>query len=225
MGCDIHMHFEVKENGEWKHLDWRKRFQKGTYSDGSPQYDYNQIFEHPLYIGRNYNLFAILANVRNGRGFAGILTGSGFKPISPPRGLPGNVTPGVKAESDSWGVDGHSHSWLMLSEVLAFDYDGQGTTQYGVVSEKEYLHFKENGKPDSWAGDVSGRSVEHVSNAEMELILSGQIEREEGINYYTRVQWTETYKASVGNEWFNTLNHLRELGNPDNVRLVFWFDN
>lgn len=37
---------------------------------------------------RSYNTFAMLANVRNGRGFAGVKTSDGFPVIHEPRGLP-----------------------------------------------------------------------------------------------------------------------------------------
>lgn len=226
MGCDIHMHYEIEKNGYWQHLDWEKEFQIGTYDDGSPKRDYDKIFNHPLYIGRNYDLFAILANVRNGRGFAGVETGTGFKPISMPRGLPVDCTSGVKEQSENWGLDGHSHSWMLLSELLAFDYDNQFTVQYGVVDEAEYVQWKEVGKPKSWCGGVSGRSIKHVSNGLMEGYITGDFQKEEGIEYYTKVQWRESYRESVGPQWFETLEYLKRLGvDSTQVRLVFWFDN
>ena len=56
MGCDIHMMAKVQQdNGSWKNAG---------EIDGN----------------RNYDLFAILANVRNGHGFAGIKTGGGIRP-------------------------------------------------------------------------------------------------------------------------------------------------
>ncbi len=65
MGCDIHAFVEVKQNGQWKYYDWRKEFQIGKYEeDGSPEYDYSKMFDSPFYIGRNYDLFAILATAR-----------------------------------------------------------------------------------------------------------------------------------------------------------------
>lgn len=225
MGCDIHAYIETKENGQWKYFDWRKEYQNGEYEDGSPSYDYSKMFDNPLYIHRNYDLFAILANVRNGRGFAGVLTGTGFKPISLPRDLPEDVTAEVKRESDTWGCDGHSHSWLLIKELLSYDWEGQTTTQYGVVGEEEYRQFKQSGKPESWAEDTWGHHVVKVSNAEMDQILSGQLEREPDKSYHTAVQWQEPYKQAVGKYWFNTLDELAKLGKPEDVRLVFWFDN
>lgn len=225
MGCDIHSYVEIRKDGQWEHYNWYSQFQKGIWDDGSPEYDYSAMFNHPLYIHRNYDLFAILANVRNGRGFAGISTGTGFKPISMPRGLPGDVTFDVKKESDNWGADGHSHSYVTLRELLEYDWEGQVTTHFGVVDEEEYQAFKSKGEPLLWAGDISGRSIIKISNAEMDLLLTGDLERKEGIRYYTTIKWDETYLDSVGKHWFITLDELKKLGSPEDVRLVFWFDN
>lgn len=224
MGCDIHMHYEIKQDGEWKFYDWRSEFRQGEYSDGSTKYDYDKLFDHPLYIHRNYNLFAVLANVRNGYGFAGYKTGEGFEPVSMPRGLPQDVTSEVKAESDSLGVDGHSHSWLSLSELMAYDWE-KTVIQHGVVSPEEYKSFAENGKPNSWCSGAGGQKVEHISESAMKMIADGSFKPKEDVHYYTSVSWKESYRASIGNSWFAVMKFLDEHFGADNVRLVFWFDN
>jgi len=48
------------------------------------------------YGDRNYNAFAILADVRNGYGFAGCDTGDGFVPISTPKGFPDDMCEEVR---------------------------------------------------------------------------------------------------------------------------------
>lgn len=92
----------------------------------------------------------MLANVRNGVGFAGCDTGDGFTPISEPRGLPEDVTAEVKEASDRWGVDGHSHSWVILAELLAYDWQGQRTKLRGWVSGSDFRLWKESGA--AWPG-------------------------------------------------------------------------
>jgi len=208
MGCDIHAHVEVREDGQWHHWE--------------------EMFAAPFHVGRNYDLFAILANVRNGYGFAGVPTSGGFTPIDMPRGLPEDVTPEVKQESDDWGVDGHSHSWLTLAELLACDYDGQTVHQYGVVGPDQYQRWKDYGKPESWSAGVLGSMVKNVDHFTMDQVIAHQgrlLDDPEGTAYYTRVEWDETYRDAVGERWFATLDALKELGEPENVRLVFWFDN
>lgn len=121
MGSDIHFFVEKKSpRGSWLSADhWE-------IEDGQEVVPYEKCRYHQ----RNYNLFAILADVRNGTGFAGKPTGNGFTPIAKPKGLPLDVSPQVKAIATHWGCDGHSHSWLTLAELQAFDWN-QTTLSYG----------------------------------------------------------------------------------------------
>lgn len=63
---------------------------------------------------RNYGVFGFLADVRNY---------SEVPPLAPRRGLPADASEAVKEDCESWSGDGHSHSWLSLGELLAFNYD------------------------------------------------------------------------------------------------------
>jgi hypothetical protein len=97
--------------------------EKEEEDDYDKAYDAPQVLEGWAYDGRNYDLFAILADVRNGRGFAGFYTGEGFNPISDAKGLPEDVSSEVKAESDRWDCDGHSHSYFNLKELVYYDWE------------------------------------------------------------------------------------------------------
>lgn len=68
---------------------------------------------HP-FSGRNYGVFGWLAGVRNY---------SQVGPLAEPKGLPGDVSFRLRAESDDWDLNGHSHSWFTLAELLAVDYE------------------------------------------------------------------------------------------------------
>src|SRR5438105_2721170 len=95
---------------------------------------------------RHYQLFAVLAGVRNGRGFAGVPYGEAVRPIRQPRGLPADFEvddeshpiatfdhmdprrAGYRRESPELYADepmavwmgDHSHSWLTGDEMLAW---------------------------------------------------------------------------------------------------------
>jgi hypothetical protein len=236
MGTDIHLWVEKQsKDGTWyavkgtnePHLQWMigivndktttsskywkeriKEVMAGTYQDW-------------LYEGRNYDLFAILANVRNGRGFAGIETGTGFDYIHDPRGFPDDVSDEVG--DPSWG---HSASWLSAREIVEFNWD-QKTIQYGVVNEGQYKVFKEKGAPESYSGGVSGLTIQHISNEEMEDLINGTYPRQEDMEYYTRVSWGELYKDAVGDFYDWSIPKLKELAGDDldSVRIVFFFDS
>lgn len=213
MGCDIHCYCEVRKNGKWEEL--KEKIFKSCYSE--------ELSSDP-YHGRNYDLFAILANVRNGRGFAGSDTGNGFMPISPLKGLPADVSGEIKKSSDSWDCDGHSHSWVTLKELIDYNWS-QKTFKRGVVNENEYKTFKLNGEPDGWCSSCSGPNIVMINNDEMESFIKNPETKETGKEYYTRIIWGTTYYDAAGSFYKNTIPALKSLGNPEDVRLVFWFDN
>lgn len=230
MGCDIHFYVERKVDGKWVTAD--------TWTPD--EYDAGRMcvpYKTRLYRDRNYDLFAMLANVRNGYGFAGCDTGDGFKPLSEPKGLPADVSPEVKAESDHWGVDGHSHSWLTLTELKAYDWHGQKTNHRGYVDQYEYAAFKDKGKPMAWCGGTSARTI---TNKEMEALLAAQQGGDDfmaalkaegakalGRLVYTQIEWSESYAQCARRFLEETIPALEKLsyGNFDSVRAVFWFDN
>jgi hypothetical protein len=129
MGTDIHLYVETRDRrGVWSAV-------KLPAPDGHEEW-------HDGYRGwdkRYYDVFSILAGVRNGHGFAGIPTGAGFIPISEPRGLPPDLSvtfrsdPAVLEDERTPDIGEHSFSWLLLSELLAYDW-----TQTTTVLEGDY---------------------------------------------------------------------------------------
>lgn len=205
MGCDIHFYVEVKKDDKWMFYDREAKYVKEVDEDGY-RWKNDDWCESPMYVGRNYNLFSILADVRNGRGFAGCDTGDGFVPIGPPRGVPNDVSPEVTKEYvcvlgsdeyhtqetfDRWvangcskridantvtGPDWHSASWFTVDELEKHDWN-QTTKLRGWVDPDNFLTFRKNGSPKEWCDGVSGAKIEHVSNQQMAKLLdSGEIE-------------------------------------------------
>ena len=221
MGCDIHEFFEVRKNGKWEYVPVQEKYEVGEADeDGYRSVDYDEYFKDPpLYIGRSYNLFSILADVRNGYGFAGYDTGEGFVPISKPRGYPKDASEEARKASEDYDVDGHSHSWVTLAELEAYDWN-QTTKHRGYVDEKQFKVYEEKGKPEECCGGIGGGSVLIVGN---DTMRKGK--KPKGRDMYTQVEWEETYADSV--RWFidRVIPALRELGKPENVRMVFFFDN
>jgi len=234
MGCDIHCYAEVKRGKKWvkvaKVFDnpYYDPKHKGKYSWNTPKTD-------QPYGDRNYDLFGILADVRNGRGFAGCDLGDGFVPIAMPKGLPSDVSDKVKKISNEWGGDGHSHSYFTVDELLKYDWT-QKSKLRGYIKSEQYRKWVESGRGEpkgGYCGDVNGNNVIKVSNAEMEQVLN-KIEKEfiktktyKGvIDYYTQIEWGMSYAEAVGRVFFDkTLPSLAKLGKSDKVRIVFWFDN
>lgn len=189
MGCDIHMFAEVREGQAWQ-SNARLAFD-----------DPEDLFDGEIYDGRNYHLFALLADVRNY---------NNLEPMALPRGLPKDVSEGVAATSAEWGVDGHSHSWFGLPELLTFDYDQTASVTSGFALKEAKTA---EGQIEHW-GYTTVYPRFRDSTAP-----------------HKKLTWDEPLRIQCGNEWWWLLQKLCKLaieekrGELDAVRIVFWFDN
>lgn len=215
MGADIHLYVEKKENGKWISVDTWYEEEDFKHSD------------NPFYDDRNYDLFAILADVHNGRGFGGCDTGDGFTPISMPRGLPADVSAEVGQVSAQWDSDGHSHSWLTLEELLNWNHWDDVTTNRGYLSEDDYLKWDKKGEPQSYSGGIYGNAIVSMGEKEyLNLMKNGTRVELKPTKYYINVSWKQSYRECVRNFWTETIPKLQKVdANPANVRIVYFFDN
>lgn len=250
MGCDIHLHVEqyLATQARWSCVDGVLPLSACDSCDGAGTilwkpdgtrdpcpYCRRTGVRSGVYRARNYSCFAILADVRNGYGVAGCDTGDAFRPIAMPRELPDDVSPDVREASNDEGEDGHSRTWLRLDEILAYDWN-QVSEHCGFVSSIGYARWKPaGGFPAHFCGGVGGPKVQIVSNAEMDRLLAEGIASADGddemylgrngTRYYTQIAWTATYRESAGPQWWAFLDRVKTLGDPQEIRLVFWFDN
>lgn len=88
MGCDIHLHTEIKIEGVWYH------------------------YTHPS-INRNYGLFSFMANVRN----LHPENENYIVPLCMPKGLPDNLSLVTKLDYERYGCDAHDMSWFNAKEI------------------------------------------------------------------------------------------------------------
>lgn len=135
MGCDIHLmaerkvyHYtdDKKEKGTWMNID------KWIFNEDAIRWQEPDSQKRALMVvdrdsrfytgGRNYNLFCALAGVRKSQFY------NNPPIISNPKGLPKDASKVVRAESRRWAGDGHSHSWVTLAEIKAFDWSEYGAT-------------------------------------------------------------------------------------------------
>lgn len=237
MGCDIHLYVEKRVDGKWVTADTWEVDEDNPGRKSIP-------WRGHYYSGRNYDLFAILADVRNGVGFAGCDTGDGFNPISPPKGLPEDVCDEIRSESNYWDSDGHSHSWHTLADILSYDWT-QRTKQRGWVNSGEYFEWdyfrRKDGKcPESYSGGITGQQIQHITEAEMKAKIDEvkkDIEDNKNLrairetisnnlrNVYCKVEWETPYYSECREFLACTIPRLLRLGKPEDVRIVFWFDN
>lgn len=106
---------------------------------------------------RNYTLFAILAGVRNGYGFAGCYRHEPLQPIAEGRGLPEFIS--VVEEFGCW-LGEHSYTYMTVNEILEWKGWSDHLSQGGIVSVEHYEETVAKGKePESWCGGISGTEV------------------------------------------------------------------
>lgn len=116
IGADIHCRFERRNpDGTWESVlntnptkyDRERHVWEcaAAREEGRPD-----PLMYKRYAGRDYHLFAMLADVRND---------GGVVPIAPThRGVPADASVEYLRLVEQWGVDGHSHTWVTMEEVF-----------------------------------------------------------------------------------------------------------
>jgi hypothetical protein len=195
MGCDIHGMIE--------------RAQRGEYPDGEKWIDWRAAGE--VDIGRNYEMFAALAGVRNSLNLI---------PVSEPKGLPGwdGVEPSgrwhnwgfrkdepnvfFQAYYEHWHGDAHSASWLTLAELKAYDTTQEIDDPSVIVGRSEDGRVLATAGWSAAGGDPVGKRRIFVWPGEDES------------------------KPTAWDRFLADIERAKQDGDSDeDVRIVFFFDN
>ena len=201
MGCDIHLFTERRSNidgvEKWSNCDnWKlNRYYDPSEDDGEREYSVNSVYND-----RNYHLFSVLANVRNY---------SDNKSMGDPKGLPSDVSECVKRESDSWGIDGHSHSYFTLSELKAFKNANNIQKYSGLMTPEDAARVDAGEMPFSWCQGTTIKTYVHREWEREGSPLDNLIEK---LDARMREEF-----------WVWDSDELPEL--EEKFRIVFWFDN
>ncbi len=152
MGCDIHVLIERRVNDKWERVPhrvpWREQY------DGA---DPSTLLLPDAFDNRNYDLFGVLAGVRNGT------WGEPNPPIAQPRGWPEDSAWPFNVDGDKaspW-VGDHSHSWVTLRELEDYPWDARARKR-GWVTHEQAAKFRADGIPPSCyaAGGNHGEYIE-----------------------------------------------------------------
>ena len=240
MGTDIHIYAETKVDDHWASADvWN--------TEG--------YVDNPLFTGRDYALFSILADVRNRDGVERLT------PIAQPRGIPSDCS--GKYNYQTTLENGHSHSYLTLEEILKFDWT-QKRTRIVKVDLYNWAQYRDNGgnavgysrltahpeqqfdqsefigawsyvahehgiHPSSRVTDYLDQRLEDnpclLQNRKS--LFTAMCDRLSSRNPRCTIEFEQTYFDAVGPKfWGETIPRLLALGaSHENTRICFFFDS
>lgn len=199
MGTDISLYAEWRSQEHWQFIGTMVKNEMYEYD---PEYE-TAYRPASLYDIRNYSLFAILADIRNG------FMEDKYEYIAPLRGLPDNLSPELEAWSELRRVRDGDSGWLTLEELVAFDWYGKSRRKYARVDERvAHLFHPECSFPfREWPKGIQ---------------CSYSIALKEQAN----ASWTETYAEAAGSDFMELLDEMaKKYGISHDVRFIFWFDH
>lgn len=214
MGCDIHLKVEVKMPDGWQEL--KRQFVVN-----------GKVLEYEWFWERNYSVFAMLADVRNGSEIIPIHDFLGIKM----RGLPSE-----SKEEEFWDLHGRSH--LYLNELMMLE----------DLKYWDNLRVVETGVTNLSGIDILGKDGDVYLTRSLPkspcVRLSDQAHKVKVLQTYREVGWRLLFLInelkSLMEEYDMTDQMLENkekffvLGEPENdrttnfsrrVRIVFGFDN
>lgn len=199
----------------------------GVFQKHNPNMNTWENVETEYGFDQHYQLFAVLADVRNGKGFAGLSTGEYVKPISLPRGVPidftinkhgyyGEPIFGVEdGDSDRPWLGYHSYSWLLGNEILQWSKDAPKILKLGIIDREGYECWDKKSEPKSYCAGISGSNVV--------LINDSTIEMTEHPNWtHIRCSWYSDLKEELA-YFIDEVKRLQDMHGE--VRFVFGFDS
>lgn len=219
MGCDIHSRAEMDYGEEaWEGID-KALWPYPYFREDEGVNLYNVPYTNQPFHDRQYDLFALLANVRNYYN---------IEPFSEPRGVPEDASKEWRAVVEDWAEDMHSHSWITAREVrelLEKSYNRR--VEYsGYVSRNQYLDYVMTGTtPSSWAGGVGGPNVVTIDADDV-----GEPNDIPANVTHVYMSWRESMNVGVINTLKQALQPFEYLFERDEkyldrIRFVFGFDN
>lgn len=106
MGCDIHFFVERRSKSFMRNKAMNGILETDKVSDSN---EWEQVTDLDFYDNRNYRLFGLLAGVRGGPA------------LFDRRGFPENISYELQKYYFNYGYDGHSTSYITLSELIEED--------------------------------------------------------------------------------------------------------
>ncbi|WP_103109492.1 hypothetical protein [Brevibacillus reuszeri] len=147
---------------------------------------------------RDYLWLSYWQNYDDYAALCGVRNYSNVVPIHEAKGFPDDASDVTKEEYEIWKDDCHHRSWVTLEELLNVDWNRKVTKVYYLpihIAEK-----KRNGEEPAF--------VLHTRNADSDVMFEEEMTLSEFAPFLLRI-----------------IEFLRPIGKPDEVRIVFWFED
>jgi hypothetical protein len=196
---------EIWQNGQWEPIPIPK-FSKGK-----------QIPIPCISPGTAYTLYAALVGYERWSMYP-LWHTEPIKPLSEPRGFPDDLNPIYK---EYFGYNEYPESNQSVIKNALFHTNQQYLTWFLV---QEVIDYDWNRKFPPWIGYVKNQYASLFSG----LSFPENFPEDEGIYIFneegrTEISWVENYREFVGCvDWF--IEELLKLGNPKEIRIIFWLD-
>lgn len=244
MGCDIHLNVEVATNKSDQCTSWSLVQNELCVL----KYGYTRHYiDLGWGEGRNYNTFAMLADVRNYSSFENMDEKS-FEPMSTPKGTPNDMSDDLHNLYHGWGSDAHSASYFTLKELVDFKDNGyfQKTVKHtGKVMIEEFDEY--------WTEIIKSKTGNNLVLKRCPNSYSASIYSPMNEDKIYNIEFYENYEESAG-FLIKLIDNLQSMVDSfykyafkycfyiptydedlsyeenqalkyDNIRIVFWFDN
>jgi hypothetical protein len=150
VGCDIHCLLEIRQADEtWKLIKGYSSLarmymedKKQSIAEGNAEeairfegiinrYKAEGLDRCWIFSDRNYELFALLADVRNYHEYPALF---------PKRGIPEDCSEDTKIEKEEWGPDAHSWTYFTLGDINAAVWE-QAVRKTAMVKDSVWAEF------------------------------------------------------------------------------------
>ena len=197
MGTDITLYAEINNDGQWQPIPEPSITH---WSEGKV------VPIEPISWGRPYELFTVLAGAAT---YKVHTVHRKIKTIAEPRGFPEDMNLFYQQAFKGEELDccNFCHSWLLVQEIIDFDWDNQFVIHEAYV-ELENTHLFHEDKNFPYNSFPKNGRFAYIQQKDIKLSL---------------VRWKESYREFVGcYEWL--IEELLKLGDPKKMRVIFWFD-
>jgi hypothetical protein len=222
MGCDIHVFVEKfdYDKDEWVYVpppDVKVDYRWGTGNEvpmapGGVYYEDNHAYLVDWFDDRNYDLFALLADVRNG---------AGITPLGFTEGWPRDISETLQKEFIEHTPVHYEHTpvhYRLDHLINQIDTVG-GVDRVGYLTEYDFLRWKASGiEPETWCGMISGPGIVLIDETEYPGPKGS-----ERLHVHTR--WRS--QARVTERFREMLQEVEDTCGVtrDRVRVLMYFDS